>query len=263
DLPTDTRQWMEKIGQAKADIAFVALHGTYGEDGCVQGMLEIMQIPYTGSSVAASALCMNKSLTKQLLQASGIVTPSNVALKDGQPSSYPVFIKPIAEGSSVGLHYVDSKQAWLTLGELNVEQLLLESCIEGVEIAISVLDGKALPAVEVVPESGVYDFAAKYTQGATAYYCPARLSQDKLQQCMAIAEQAVAILGCSGASRVDLIVTESGEAVVLEVNTIPGMTATSLLPKSAAESGINFTSLCVIMVQNAALLVKVDWSEKL
>lgn len=253
DLVLNTKLWHRQIKDSQAEVAFIALHGTYGEDGCIQGLLESMQIPYTGSDVLASALCMDKRLTKSVLQIAGVKTPRNVILKDRVPTSYPVFVKPVAEGSSVGLHYVKDAAEWLALGIQDTKQWLIEDCVLGMEVAVGVLNGKALTPVEIEPKSGRYDFESKYTVGATDYYCPARLSTACKQKCMEIAEQAVAVLGCSGAPRADLIVPKHGEPVLLEVNTIPGMTATSLLPKAAAEMGISFEALCVAIVETAQL----------
>ncbi len=254
DLSKDTRLWFAQIQTCQADMAFIALHGTYGEDGCIQAVLETLHIPYTGSDVTASALCMDKKVTKVLLHDAGITTPSDVVLQADLPQSYPVFVKPNAEGSSVGLHYIADEAAWLALviEEPKVKEpkaWLIERCIQGAEVHVSVLNGQALPAVEVVPKSGMYDYASKYTAGATDYYCPARLSDQQTESCQRIAERAVAALHCAGAPRVDLMVPEHGEPVVLEVNTIPGMTATSLLPKAAAEMGIDFTTLCILILE--------------
>ncbi len=253
DLALDTRLWVQQITDVSADIAFIALHGTYGEDGCVQGLLQSMCIAYTGSNITASAVCMDKKLTKTVLQAAGITVPQDVLFKQDIPQSFPLFVKPVAEGSSVGLYYIKDVTAWSDLTIQHGAGWLVEHCISGVEVAVSVLDGTALPVVEVAPKSGVYDFASKYTQGATDYYCPARLKDDVLLQCQNIAEQAVQLLGCTGAPRVDLIVPESGVPVVLEVNTIPGMTSTSLLPKAAAQVGIDFADLCVLIASSALL----------
>jgi len=256
DLSKDTRLWFQQIQACEANVAFIALHGTYGEDGCIQAVLETLHIPYTGSGVMASALCMDKKITKALLHDVGISTPRDVVLQAGAPQSYPVFVKPNAEGSSVGLHYVADEAAWLALvmEEPKIQEpksWLIETCIQGVEVHVSVLNGKALPAVEVVPKSGMYDYASKYTAGATDYYCPARLSDKQTESCQRIAERAVAVLNCAGAPRVDLMVPEHGEPVVLEVNTIPGMTTTSLLPKAAMQVGMTFPALCLAILEAA------------
>jgi len=260
DLDQDnSSNWPLQIEQTGIDAAFIALHGTLGEDGAIQGLLEIMGIPYTGSNVTASALCMDKVLCKTVLDRIGVKAPTDVPLSDNGPSRYPVIMKPVAEGSSVGLHFLNSQDDWLTIKDQMgdpedwMTHWMAEMPVKGVEIAVSVVDGKALPVVEVVPRSGVYDFASKYTAGATEYFCPARLPAETLRLCMQRAEEAVAATGCSGAPRVDMIVADGGEPVVLEINTIPGMTETSLLPKSAAEAGIDFDSLCCRITASAAL----------
>ncbi|MDX8404880.1 MAG: D-alanine--D-alanine ligase [Mariprofundus sp.] len=247
------QDWAGQIRAAAIDIAFVALHGTLGEDGCLQGMLEIMGIPYTGSHVMASALCMNKRLCKQVLDQAGLATPVEIRIQTTGPARYPVFIKPVAEGSSIGLHQVCSVQEWQALNLDGATQWMAEMPVKGVEIAVSVLAGEALMPVEVAPNSGVYDYASKYTVGATAYFCPARLPAESLRYCMQVAEQAVVATGCSGAPRVDIIVDHGGEATILEINSLPGMTETSLLPKAAAAAGIDFKTLCLRILATASL----------
>ncbi|MBL1352412.1 MAG: D-alanine--D-alanine ligase [Zetaproteobacteria bacterium] len=246
-------QWVMQLQDADIDMAFIALHGTWGEDGCVQGLLEILKVPYTGSSVLASALCMDKKMTKSLLQQASLSVPVDIPIQEHGPIRYPVFIKPVAEGSSVGLHYVKSASAWKLLALPSVVHWMAEMPVVGVEIAVSVVQGEALMPVEVCPVSGVYDFISKYTQGATQYFCPARLPPETLRLCMQQAEQAVKVLGCDGAPRVDMIVGDGGVPTILEVNTIPGMTATSLLPKAAAAAGIDFDELCLKILSMACL----------
>jgi len=251
-------QWALEIQHADIQTAFIALHGTLGEDGCIQGLLEIMNIPYTGSGVTASALCMHKLLCKQVLRQTGLQTPIDIKITAEGPARYPVFIKPVAEGSSIGLHHLHSASDWQALAMQNLalhdsSQWMAELPVHGVEIAVSVLQGKALMPVEVAPNSGVYDYASKYTSGATAYFCPARLPAETLRHCMQRAEQAVRACGCSGAPRVDMIVPSGGEPMILEINTIPGMTETSLLPKAAASAGIDFSTLCLRMLESARL----------
>ncbi len=248
-----TDNWAASILAADIQTAFIALHGTFGEDGCVQGLLETMAIPYTGSGVTASALCMNKVLCKQVLQHAGLKTPVDIAIEADGPLRYPVFIKPVAEGSSIGLHHVESAADWQALNLDTASQWMAELPVKGVEIAVSVLHGTALAPVEVAPHSGVYDYASKYTKGATDYYCPARLPAETLAYCMQRAEQAVAATGCTGAPRVDMIVGSGGEPMILEINTIPGMTETSLLPKAAAAAGIDFSRLCLRLIDCAGL----------
>jgi len=250
DLQSD---WASQIKNADIDAAFIALHGTWGEDGCIQGLLETMSIPYTGSGVAASALCMDKMLTKQVLQHAGLKTPVDIAIRADGPMRYPVFIKPIDEGSSVGLHQVANLEEWQALELDQTRSWMAEMPVKGVEIAVSVLNGTALMPVEVSPKSGVYDFASKYTQGATEYFCPARLPAETLRLCMEQAQDAVKATDCKGAPRVDMIVSDGGVPIILEVNTIPGMTETSLLPKAAAAADISFQQLCLNILASAAL----------
>ena len=243
--------WVQSLLEAEFDCAFIALHGTWGEDGCVQGMLEMMGIPYTGSGVLASSLCMNKRMSKQLLSQAGVRVPTDIPLQADGPVRYPVFVKPVAEGSSVGLHMLQSQEDWQQLARHDMHDYLVEMPVKGVEIGVSVLDGEALIPVEVQPHSGVYDFASKYTQGATQYFCPPRLPVETMRLCMQEAEKVVRVTGCSGAPRVDMIVEDGGVPVVLEINTIPGMTETSLLPKAAQAAGMSFEDLCMRMLASA------------
>ena len=245
--------WVKQIREADMDAAVIALHGRWGEDGCVQGLLEILHIPYTGSGVAASALCMHKRLCKAVLTQAGLKTPVDIPIRKDGPLRYPVMLKPVAEGSSVGLRLLPNAEAWHELAIGNAAGWMAEIPVNGVEVAVSVLGGKALPPVEVAPKSGVYDFESKYTHGATEYFCPARLPAETLRRCMQVAEMAVAVAQCRGAPRVDMIVSDGGEPVVLEENTIPGMTETSLLPKSAQTAGIDFADLCLRMLEMAQL----------
>jgi len=252
-IDLNEQDWSAAISDAAIDTAFVLLHGTLGEDGCVQGMLEIMGIPYTGSGVMASALCMDKRLCKLVLDQAGLSTPVEIAIGSDGPARYPVFIKPVAEGSSIGLHQLENEQQWQALSLDTRSQWMAEMPVKGVEIAVSVLAGEALMPVEVAPKSGVYDYQSKYTSGATDYFCPARLPAETLRYCMQQAELAVAAVGCNGAPRVDMIVGSGGEATILEINTLPGMTATSLLPKAAAAAGIDFPALCLRILAAAGL----------
>jgi len=248
-----TDDWPTQIRQAGMQTAMIVLHGTLGEDGCIQGLLETMGIPYTGSGVTASALCMDKKLCKHVLNHAGLKTPVNIEVDKHGPNRYPAILKPVSEGSSIGLHRLASQAEWQAL-DINLSlHWMAEMPVSGVEIAVSVLDGKALPIVEVAPKSGVYDYISKYTAGATRYFCPARLPAEALRHCMRRAEQAVAATGCAGAPRVDMIVTVGGEPVILEINTVPGMTETSLLPKAATAAGISFEELCLQILAAARL----------
>lgn len=250
DLNAD---WVAQLSDIEMDLAVIALHGRWGEDGCVQGLLEILQIPYTGSGVMASALCMRKRLCKIILEKTGVKTAVDIPIEEDGPIRYPVIVKPVAEGSSVGLHMLESAEDWHRLSITDTEGWMAEMPVRGVEVAVSVLNGKALPPVEISPKSGVYDFDAKYTYGATDYFCPARLPAETLRLCMQRAEQAVTVTECRGAPRVDMIVADGGEPIILEINTVPGMTGTSLLPKAALASGIDFPDLCLRMLDAAQL----------
>ena len=258
DLRND---WVSQIRDANIEVAFIALHGCWGEDGCVQGLLEIMGIPYTGSGLTASGLCMDKDLCKAVLQRAGLKVPVDIRIAEDGPLRYPVFVKPVVEGSSIGLHLLNAVEDWSALGITDASGWMAEMPVNGVEVAVAVLDGEAMPPVEIAPKSGIYDYASKYTVGATEYFCPARLPAETLGLCMQRAEQAVRVTGCDGAPRVDMIVADGGEPVVLEINTIPGMTETSLLPKSAAASGIDFDALCMRILKAASLKSAVSTQE--
>ena len=243
-------------GEARPDVAFLAVHGTNGEDGAIQGLLELLHIPYTGSGIQASALCMNKAITKKILESEGIRTPRGVLLSspdDPVSLPLPLIIKPNAQGSTVGLSFVEKPddlcpalcKAFRYGGEV-----LVEEWIRGIEISIPVLDDQALIPVEIAPKSGKYDFASKYLPGATEEIIPARIPKELLEEAKRIALKAHRALGCSGATRTDAMVRDD-QIFVLEVNTLPGMTATSLLPASAAASGIPFPELCARLVRDA------------
>ncbi|HEY3331712.1 MAG TPA: D-alanine--D-alanine ligase [Capsulimonadaceae bacterium] len=237
----------------RPDVVIVALHGKGGEDGTIQGFLDIVGIPYTGSGVLASALAMDKSRSKTFLAAHGVRFPKGVAIRrhDPRPADFPLpaVVKPSLSGSSDGLTIVpvggDLNAALDTAFALD-ETVLIEEFVKGMEITCAVLGNdtlEVLPLVEIVPANGVYDREAKYTPGATDEICPARLSDDLTAKAQKIAQVCHAALGCRGMSRTDMIVTASGEIYALEVNTIPGMTPTSLLPKAAATAGYSFPQL--------------------
>ncbi len=261
----DTRGVDQLVREAAIDVAFVALHGRGGEDGCIQGLLELLGIPYTGSSVLASALAMDKLKSKELFRLHNVPTaPYYVATHESLGDleevhgsfGFPVMVKPRGEGSSVGVSRADDLAELETAirGALAHDTLaLVERFVRGMEVHVGVLDGRTLGAIEVVPKSGVYDYASKYTPGATDYICPPRLGSTRARGVMNLAERAARSLGCTGACRVDLLVTEGENEYVLEVNTLPGMTKTSLLPKIAASAGIDYGSLCEAILNGAAL----------
>src|SRR4051794_35379740 len=261
------------VRMARIDVAFLALHGRGGEDGCIQGMLELMGIPYTGSSVLASALAMDKLKAKEMFRLHNIPTPpyytateqdvlpSDESGEDGLSElhgsfGFPVIVKPRNEGSSVGLTKAGDLRE-LRAGVLAALEhdrfALVERYIKATEVHVGILDGRVLGCIEVAPKSGIYDYEAKYTAGATDYIIPPRIAPTRTRGVMNLAERAVRALGCTGAVRVDLLVTEGENEYVLEVNTLPGMTQTSLLPKIADHAGIEYASLCEMILDSATL----------
>lgn len=253
------------LRQTPIDIAFLALHGTYGEDGCIQGLLELFGIPYTGSGVMASALAMDKLKAKELFRLHNVPTPPYYNVDAAQLDDleeihgsfgFPAFVKPRRQGSSVGAGKAGNLGELVALAEQAArfdKHVLVERFVAGREITVGVLDGRALGALEIVPKSGVYDYKSKYTKGASEYIYPARLTPTRYKGVMNLAERASRCLDCSGATRVDLLVTEGENEYVLEVNTLPGMTPTSLLPKIASATGIDYVTLCEAILESAAL----------
>lgn len=255
------------LRQEPIDVAFVALHGSWGEDGCVQGLLEVLGIPYTGASVTASALAMDKLKAKELFRLHNVPTPPYYAIGSGRLGEiedihgsfgYPVFVKPRRQGSSIGAGRADDLDGLRDRCQAAARfdaSILVERHIHGRELSVGVLDGEALGAIEIVPTSGVYDYRAKYQKGSTQYHFPARLGPAAYDGVLRIAERAVHALGIEGACRVDLLVSEGENEYVLEVNTLPGMTETSLLPKIARGAGYEFADLCEAILARATLHV--------
>jgi len=262
DVQKDVAAVLAKEG---IEVAFNALHGRWGEDGCIQGLLESMFIPYTGSGVLASALGMDKVAAKQVFAAHALPTPPSVvypsfaALKKAgftPPFGFPAVVKPSGEGSSVGVSIVkDAKALEAAAAEAGKLKgaILIEKYIKGREIQAAVLDDEGLGAIEVVPANEFYDYAAKYQTGTTKYLFPAPIPADLYQKSCDAAVAAHQALGCSGATRSDLILEPSGAIWILEINTLPGMTNASLLPKIAAGKGIDFASLCERLLLGASL----------
>ena len=263
DVGTDVAR---RLLEEKVEVAFIALHGRYGEDGCIQGLLESLAIPYTGSGVLASALAMDKVAAKRMLEAAGIPTPrwrvfdtaeAALAAEGALGLELPVVVKPSREGSSVGVHVCKSWEAYreaVREASTHAGQLLVEAFVAGREVQGAVLDGEALGVIEVVPGREFYDFQAKYgANSGTKYLFPAPLPEQQYARVNEVCLAAHRALGCSGATRSDVILTPEGEVSLLEVNTLPGMTATSLLPKIAAGRGISFTALCERLLAGASL----------
>ncbi|MDP8927551.1 MAG: D-alanine--D-alanine ligase [Actinomycetota bacterium] len=251
------------------EVAFLALHGAIGEDGTIQSILELLGLPYTGPDVLASALAWDKPIAKGLYRRAGIATPQHVnlsaqAFRDvgvaaaisriADELGFPLVVKPATGGSSLGLARVERIEGLpaAIMGSLSyAEAVLIERHVPGVEVAVSVLDGEPLPAVEIQPKNGVYDFAARYTAGATEFHVPARLEPVVLDRCAERAVAAYEALGCRHLSRADLIVDDEGAPWLLELDTCPGLTETSLLPVAAAAAGFDFGDLVERLVRLA------------
>lgn len=245
------------------DVAFICLHGKYGEDGTLQGMLEIIGIPYIGSGVWSSALAMDKIKSKVFYTQAGLKTPpsltvsSNCGADISKLISYlgsHCVVKPSTEGSALGVFIVDGaseiENAIKQAQKLDNE-ILVEKYVSGKELTVAVLGNKdpiALPIIEIVPVNEFYDYEAKYTPGASQHICPAVLSKELTGKIQEAAIKAHQVLGCEGVSRSDFILDESGECWILETNTIPGMTGTSLLPDAARAAGISFPELCTKLI---------------
>jgi len=238
------------LQRRKVDAAFICLHGTPGEDGTVQGLLEFMGIPYTGSGVPASAAAMDKIVTKKLLIYHAIPTPDFSVNEHGRTTgkriALPVIVKPATEGSTIGVSRVSVKkdlEKAIRIARRFGPKVLIEKFIQGRELTVGILNDLPLPVVEIRPMSGFYDFKSKYTPGRTEYRVPAPLLRRVSKRVQELALSAHRALGCNGASRVDFMLADGDDPYVLEVNTIPGMTETSLLPKAAREAGISFDDL--------------------
>ena len=243
----------------RTHVVFLALHGTYGEDGTVQRQLDKLGVPYTGCDAEASRIAFDKFLTKQHCVQAGVPT-ARFALIESASASWPmgwnppVVLKPVRQGSSVGLQFVERVSEWskaLAEAFRFDSQVLMEERITGREATVGILNGRPLPIVEVRPKNGVYDYQSKYTAGATEYFCPAPFDAPTTSRVQTAAMGAFRVIGGRDYARVDVMVRPDGEALVLEVNTLPGMTETSLLPKAAAAAGIGYAELCWKMVDLA------------
>ncbi|MDO4851294.1 MAG: D-alanine--D-alanine ligase [Actinomycetota bacterium] len=255
-----------RIEGSDCDVIFICLHGKGGEDGTVQGLCELLEKPYVGPGVLASALAMDKERAKVLYGANGLSTPESIVLRRDEAHDLTAVIaavgekcvvKPTTEGSAIGVSIVhdpgeleDALQDAFAIDE----SVLVERYIEGTEVTVAVLgNGKpfALPVIEIVPGNEFYDFEAKYAEGGSQHICPAHIPDETAEACKRTAILAHEALGCRGVSRSDLIVDASGTPWILETNTIPGMTSTSLLPDAARAVGIGFPELCRLMVELA------------
>lgn len=254
---------VDEIKAVSPDVIFIALHGRYGEDGTVQGLLDVMGIPFTGAGVAGSAIAMDKAVTKKILKYHGIPTADFVTLRRkgfdpdntmAESLGYPIVVKPATLGSTIGMSFVykagDLPPA-IKLAFEHDDEILLEEFIEGREITAGVLDGRPLPLIEIVVPGGVYDYQAKYLSHDNQYLCPAPLDAGTTKKIQGMALEVFHALKCYGVGRVDFRLDKEGIPYVLEMNTIPGMTGSSLLPKAAAAAGIDFTSLIEAVLMGA------------
>jgi D-alanine-D-alanine ligase len=252
---------LRQLEDGRFDRAFIALHGRWGEDGVIQGALEVLGIPYTGSGVLGSALGMDKRKTKLLWTADGIPTPEHAVLSPGVDLDkvaarlgLPLFVKPAREGSSLGVSkardVAQLQAAWEAAAKFD-DQVIAERFIEGPEITCGILGEQALPLIRIETEREFYDYEAKYLLDTTRYLCPSGLPADQEREIQRLARRAFEVLGCSGWGRVDFMLDRAGRAYALEVNTVPGMTDHSLVPKAAKQAGIDFDQLVLRILETA------------
>lgn len=285
----DTRDWAKEIGEIKeagpdleavkkmrkdggksffgpnvlaicsmAEVTFLALHGENGENGKVQAALDLMGIRYTGTDYLSSAICMDKGLTKELFLLHGVPTPKGIKLRKGQTETeavpFPCVVKACCGGSSVGVAMASTTEEYESAKEEAFrydDQVVIEQYIKGREFSVGVLEGKALPVIEIEPKEGFYDYKNKYQAGSAIETCPAILSQEKTLEMQQYAEKAFRVLRLKNYARMDFMMDEEENLYCLEANTLPGMTPTSLLPQEAAAAGISFTDLCEKIIESA------------
>ena len=268
-LDVAAEEFIVTLAKGDYDVAYVAMHGRFGEDGCIQGLLEILHIPHTFSGVLASAIGTEKELTKLMYRQAGVLTPKGIDVASGTVLSdeqtdkliadlgLPLFVKPSGNGSSYGVTRVTSREelpAALKLAGEQGERILIEECITGTEITVPVIGNErpaALPIVEIVTGDEFYSIKTKYEPASMHHVIPARLEPGVYAKAQEMAIRAHSALGCRGVSRTDFIVTNAGEPIALETNMIPGMTARSLLPDSARIGGIDFPELCTRFIEFA------------
>lgn len=258
---------IENLKRIKPDVVFIALHGRFGEDGTIQGLLEVFGFPYTGSGVMASSIAMNKVMTKQVIRAANISTPPFFVLNNNSDQEnkhkiflkeigLPVVVKPSCEGSTIGISIVRDEQEIASAIELAFSfsgEIIIEKFVKGKEITVGILGNKpvALPTLEIVIETDSYDYETKYTDGLSKHIIPARITKEQQEQAKAAALAAHNAVGCEGYSRVDFIVDNKGIPQMLEINTLPGMTKLSLYPDAARAAGFEFPDLVSEIVELA------------
>jgi len=255
--------WLGTVRGAGVDVAFLALHGRYGEDGCIQAACELARLPYTGSGVAASAIAMSKLLGKRIAASAGVpCAPDAVyegpSLAGARPPAFgfPLVVKPDREGSTVGITIVREPLRWeaaIAEAARHDVRVLVEGYVPGREITVGIVNGRVLPAIEIVPKSGFYDYHSKYTAGQTEYVIPVPMDRDILLRAAEYTRRAAQAMGLRGAARLDYRVDPAGNVFFLEANTIPGMTETSLLPKAAKFDGMPFDDLVEEILSDAGL----------
>ncbi len=249
------------LRQEGVELAFIALHGLYGEDGAIQGLLEIMGIPYTGSGLPASAAAMDKAAGKIIFDRYGIPTPAYSVLRDGENKlpqwlGLPLVVKPASHGSTIGIGVADTPaefQRAVSEAYAFEDTLVVERFISGREVTVSIIDGTVLPVVEIITRARIYDFRSKYGKGTTEFVVPANLEGNIAEGINEAALVAYKALRCSGAARVDILLDEAGDPFVLEINTVPGMTGTSLLPMAARAAGMDYEALVEEILLGARL----------
>jgi D-alanine-D-alanine ligase len=264
-IDPSTSDLAAQLNTAKPDVVFNALHGRWGEDGCVQGLLELLRLPYTHSGVLASALAMHKQRAKDVFQAAGLPVVKSLMVDRREAAARhlmepPYVVKPVNEGSSVGVFIVrkgDNRppEALGTAEWQLSSEMMIEEYVPGRELTVAVMGGKALAVTEIVPKTAFYDYEAKYASGGSVHVVPAQVPATIAEKAMRLAEKAHEILGCRGVSRADFRYDDSGpnhRLILLEVNTQPGMTPTSLVPEQAAYRGMGFGALVRWMVEDAS-----------
>ena len=241
-----------------ADAVFMALHGANGEDGKIQACLELLGVPYTGTDFVSAAMAMDKGITKDIFKAYEIPTPAGIRLKKGEQESekipYPCIVKACCGGSSVGVCIARNDAEYLAAKEEAYRydnEVVIEQYIEGREFSVGVMEGRALPVIEIAPKAGFYDYKNKYQAGSTVETCPADIPADKSGAMQRIAEQVFQALRLKSYARMDFMMSNEGEIYCLEANTLPGMTPISLFPQEAAAIGISFEDLCEKILESA------------
>lgn len=265
DITTDDRDRIKALIRDNAiDVAFIALHGRLGEDGQIQSILEEIEIPYTGAGVKASQLAFNKILSQTTCKQAGLPVPRHYIVNDGSKLDFktawaqikqtPLVVKAACEGSSIGVHVVRHPSEWqpaytdaLTFGPA----IIIEQFIKGREFTVGIFDQEPLPVVEIIPKTNFFSFTAKYQKGMTAYTCPAQIEDMLVKKMQQIALKAYQAIECSGFARIDFRVDEKQNPYILEINTIPGFTETSLFPKAAQVAGYTFVQVCEKLLELA------------